>query len=533
MMNKHAAVSAVSMRVRPRLTGLSRLKRSRQVCGHWQWNSIILSAQPLGRRVLCFCPALMLVSVPAAAETLADVIAEACRGNPAVEASRASSRAAQERVGQAHAQFGPTLNADASYGYASRRVRQNGATVLRQDGFTPVLSLTLDQPLFTFGRLTAQRRLAAADYGSSVADLQAAEQDLMANIIIAYASVLRDEKLVAIARSNLAQLTAQLDQIDARYAARYATETDLQQTRTRIFSGQAQLDLAQGALLSSRNRFRNVVGRYPENLAPLPQLPPLPRTLEEAQTQGVQSSPLLQSARYDLVAAQARLGQARSNTRPYVSLQGSLARTPLTIENGDPGEVTLQVQAGLTIPFYSSGLLSSRVREAAQIADSANQQLQQAIRDVREDIATYWDQLAATRRALPAYARAVSSADLAFQGAQQQQLGGQITSLDLLDTARDLLNSQQAQAQAEAQLYIQHAMLLGTMGQLRIETFAGEAAEFRPKAYTTPGWMGFPTGPAIEVLDAITYSDSFNPTPVTVEQSQEEGHEMPSEFERP
>jgi outer membrane protein len=226
------------------------------------------------------------IAAPAVGETLGEAMATAYQHNPTVEANRASTRAAEERIRQAKAQFGPTLTAQASYLYAWRRVTQNGATALRQDGFTPELSLSVDQPLFTFGRLSAQRKIATAGYGASVADMRSSEQNLMANVVITYAAVLRDEKLVEIARDNLSQLTEQFDQINARYSARYATETDLQQTRNRIFSGQAQLELAQGNLLASRNTYRNLLGHYPEALAPLPQLPPLPRTIEEAQAIG-------------------------------------------------------------------------------------------------------------------------------------------------------------------------------------------------------------------------------------------------------
>lgn len=469
------------------------------------------------------------IAAPAVGETLGEAMATAYQHNPTVEANRASTRAAEERIRQAKAQFGPTLTAQASYLYAWRRVTQNGATALRQDGFTPELSLSVDQPLFTFGRLSAQRKIATAGYGASVADMRSSEQNLMANVVITYAAVLRDEKLVEIARDNLSQLTEQFDQINARYSARYATETDLQQTRNRIFSGQAQLELAQGNLLASRNTYRNLLGHYPEALAPLPQLPPLPRTIEEAQAIGAASSPQLEAARFDLAAAQGRIAQARGNARPYLGMQGSLARSALTIESDDPRELAAQVQVGLTVPLYSGGLLSARIREASQMADAAHQQLEQTSRGVREDIASYWDQLAATRRALPAYTRAVASAQTALDGARQQQLAGQVTSLDVLDTARDLLTSRQARAQAEAQLYVQHALLLGVMGQLRAESFAPGTPPFDPDAYASVPYAGLPTGPLIEVIDSVAVHGGFKPSPVQIENDAEPGHAMAPE----
>ncbi len=351
----------------------------------------------------------------------------------------------------------------------------------------------------------------------------------MANVIITYTAVLRDQKLVDIARENLSQLTRQLDQIDARYSAHYATEADLQQTRNRIFSGQAQLELAQGALLASRNAYRNLVGHYPEELFPLPQLPPLPRTIDEAQSIGRNDSPVLEAARLDFAAAQARIAQARGNARPYIGIQGNLTRTPLSVESDRTRDLTAQVQLGITAPLYSAGLLSARIRETRELADAAFQQLEQASRNLREDIASYWDQLSAARRALPAYTRAISAAQSAFNGAQQQQLAGQITSLDVLDTARDLLNTRQAQAQAEAQLYVQHALLLGAMGQLRADIFAPGTPTYDPENHRGPDLAGLPTGPIIEAVDSLALDNRFAPSLVAIEQDTEPGHLMAPE----
>ncbi|MYL98446.1 TolC family protein [Novosphingobium sp. FGD1] len=219
--------------------------------------------------------------------------------------------------------------------------------------------------------------------------------------------------------------------------------------------------------------------------------------------------------------------QAESDHTDFVN--ALLSRSALTIERDDPKELSAQVQVGLTVPLYSAGLLSSRVREARELADAASQRLEQTSRDVREDIASYWDQLAATRRALPAYARAVASAQSALDGAREQQLAGQVTSLDVLDTARDLLTSRQARAQAQAQLYVQHALLLGAMGQLRIESFAESLPPFDPDSYRPALPAGLPAGPIIEALDAVALQTGFRPSPVQLENDAEAGHEMAPE----
>jgi len=235
---------------------------------------------------------------------------------------------------------------------------------------------------------------------------------------------------------------------------------------------------------------------------------------------------VLENARFETAAARDRVAQAKGNARPYVGLQGTLARSPLSIESDDVHELSAQVQVGVSVPLYASGLLDARVREAQQSADAANQRLEQTSRDLRENIASYWDQLAAARRALPAYARAVAAAQVALEGARQQQLAGQVTSLDVLDTARDLLVSRQAQAQSEAQLYVQHALLLGAMGQLRTDSFAPGIPTYDPSSYSSIGYAGLPTGPMVQAVDSIGADAAFYKSPVAVEADNETGHDM-------
>ncbi|BBC70975.1 conserved hypothetical protein [Altererythrobacter sp. B11] len=468
----------------------------------------------------------LLIPVAAHAETLGEAIVEAYQFNPNVQASRARNRAADERVARAEGEFGPFISGSASYDYNYRRLRTNGELAPAEHGFTPTFGVTLSQPLFTSGRLSSQLRIAEANYGASTADMRAAELNLLANVIIAYASVLRDQNLVSIARENLDLLGDQLGQTQARFDARYATRTDLDQTRNRLLTGQAQLELAEGNLRASRNAFRNLVGHYPDDLAPLPQLPGLPQSLEEAEDMGLRFNPVLEAARFDSRAARAAVGLARSDAGPQVTLQGTAARTPLSIENDAVRQFDAQARIEVTMPLYAAGRIAAGIREAKQSADAANQVEEQVTRDVREDIASAWDRLSANRRASPAYAEAVTAAETALQGAREQQLAGQLTALNVLDTARDLLNSRQAKASVDAQLYIQHAILLAAMGQLSPGRFGPMTPEYDPDSYSRTAFAGLPTGPLVELLDDAVVMDGVTYTPVQQERSEEPGHDM-------
>lgn len=465
---------------------------------------------------------------PVGAETLNEAIAEAYRNNPSLKAEQADARASDEVVAQARAQYGPSISARASYGYTENRFVPS-TIAPRVNGFGTEYSVMLSQPLFTSGRLTANLAQATAGQGISRETMRSAGLTLLSDVVNVYVGVLRDQQLVEIAQQNVDILSGQFEQTSARYKARFATVTDLNQTENRLAFGRAQLEIARGNLLGSRNSYRNVIGHYPGQLAPVTPLQALPATLDDALLLADRQNPNLEIARLSEQASRAQLAAARANRGPNVSLDASAGRTPFSIETDSTSQINLSAQVSVTMPLYTSGLLDARVREVLQRNDADNQRVEQASRNVREQIASLWDQISAIRRAIPIYRAAVVAAESAVVGVRTQQAAGQATSLDVLDTTRDLLTSRTAEIQAEAQLYALHSSLLAALGELDVADFAPVELLYDPDVYSVSGIVGLPTGPLIEPFDRVLYNSRPAHGAVQIENGSEPGHDMATE----
>jgi len=458
------------------------------------------------------------------AETLPEAITMAYGTNPAIQSDRALTRASQEGVAQAKAVFGPQLDASASYGYQYQKVKPDvlGNSV---DGFNSSYQVSLDQQLFTSGRLTAGLRGARAANEVAAANERASVIDVLSNVVTAYAAVLRDQELVAIARDNVDLLSGRLAETEARYKARYATATSLDQTRSRLLTGQAQLDIAKGNLQQSRNFYRRVVGQYPGELAPLPPLPGLPATVAEAQEIADANNPALVAERAREAITRADLAAARAERGPQVALTGSLARSPLTIGNDSRYVLGAQALVTASMPIFTSGLITARVREALARDDAQNQLVELRSREVRDQIASLWSGLSAARRALPQYLTAVDAARAALEGARVQERAGQLTSLDVLINVNDLLSARVDAATTHAQIYTQQVQLLAALGLLSVSDFTGEAPA-PTLSYEATLFAGLPTAPIVRAADSVLYDDHQKLTPVAKEHDEEPGHEM-------
>ena len=258
----------------------------------------------------------------ARAETLAEAIAQAYAGNPTLAAQRASQRALDETYVQASAGFGPQAQLQATVSHDETGGRP-AALVRGPD--TSDVQLSINQPIYTGGRLSSLANAARAGVAKGAANLSDAEQSLLQSVIRVYVDVRRDQEALVIARNNLALLRHQLEEVQARFDAGEITLTDVAQTRARVAAAEGQTANAQATLEISRAAYAAVVGDLPLKLAQAPALNGfLPASLEQALAVAEASSPRVAAARFAAEAGAARLAAVKALGRPSLSLQTRL-----------------------------------------------------------------------------------------------------------------------------------------------------------------------------------------------------------------
>jgi len=401
------------------------------------------------------------------AETLADAIGAAYDRNPQLLAARSETRVADAVVAQTRAAYGPNITASVAETYTDSRVQLTRDQTLRQEGFAPSYDLVASQQLFTSGRLSSRVRAAQAGVGLAREQLRLTEQQVLNDVITAYINVRRDQQLVAISRENLDLLGRQNRDVAERARSREATATDREQTSNRFLLAQGQLAEAEGQLRASQSAYAAAVGHPPGQLAPEPVLPGLPASLDAAYAVAEANNPNLIGARYRELQSRALAHAAAAARGPTVAAEGSISRNSTSPYNNQLRTDQVIGRVVLSMPIYSSGQISASGRETQSSNDRDWRLLDQARRDTRDAVAQSWSALNATRAALPAYQQAVSAAERAFAGAKEQERLGDRATIEVLDQARDLLQSRTAYVQAQANAYRYGAALLAAMGRLQ------------------------------------------------------------------
>lgn len=444
-------------------------------------------------------------------ETLADAIALAYQTNPTLQSQRAQLRAVDESYVQARSQYGPTVQVDASAQYTDDRLRNGFAQGLpipdsRNKADTLSGQITVNQPLYTGGRVTLEARAARYRIMAGREALHATEGDIVFQVIQAFVDLRRDVRALAIRRKNLEAVRAQAIEIRARWQAGDLTLTDVSQADAQVAAEEANVANAQNQVRASRIAYATVVGRNPGELDPEPALPNLPATVEQGWDIARNTSPELQQALYAEQQSRARLQAARVSAGPTLSIRGSAGySTELDPINRRNRNRSFAGQLVLTQPLFTSGLTRSLTRQAAETNASDRSQIEVARRAMLQSVTDSWNQMVTFRGNFERQGQQVQAAALAFKGMQIEYRAGQRSTLDLLIAEETLRDAELAQLSAEHDAYLSSALVLRYIGRLDAADIVSALPQYDPADHfrQVRNRGALPWEPLIRLLDGV------------------------------
>lgn len=424
----------------------------------------------------------MTLASPAGAETLADALVTAYQTSPLLAANRAALRSLDESIPQARANRRPQL--DVSVGGSSSAEVEDVDEPIHQ------LQAALNASLLLFdnGQTKAAIESARNNIASGRADLKNVEQQVLFNAVQAYADVRRDEEFVRLASNDVQRLTETLDATRNRFDVGEVTRTDVSQSESRLAASRSTLAGAQGSLDVSREAYRAAVGVPPRNLSPLPKLPSLPKTLDDATQIGMQRNPSIISAQfseraavYDFDRARAAKGLSISATAS-AGVQRNNAQAGFSGQQWD-GDTFGEVGINASVPLYSGGRNDSLIRQAQALLDQSRHELQDEGRSVTQAVGQAWSELVVARASIVARREQAEAARIAAEGVAEEARLGARSTLDVLDADQERLQAEAEIVQAMRDEYVAAYGLLQAMGLLTVEHLKLGIETYNPDVY--------------------------------------------------
>jgi outer membrane protein len=431
--------------------------------------------------------ALALSAAPAGATTLMDAIRLAYQTNPTLRAQRAELAAIGEGYVQARSNLGPQVNLNGEGGYSIARVESaqgpfTPASDTTYRGATGTGDLAIVQPIFSFGANKAQVRGAKDDVMAGREDLRQAESETLQKVIQAYIDVRRDRQVLTILRDEIDRLQRAFDETKAKGELGELTRTDVAEAQARLLAAEGQLQMARGHLTASNAEYLAVVGENPDELAPEPDLPGVPATIDEAFGAAEQNNPQIRSAIEAEQAAREKVNAAKAAYGPTLGVRFDAGVQPVLPYIPGVYDRNVTVTAVVTQPIFTSGMRGSKVREAADRDSEAMIQVDAARRTAVQAVAQAWGTWTSARDAADLTARQVEAENVAVEGNEVEERVGRRSIFELVNVEMDLANARIQVLDTRHDEYAARAALLAAMGVLEARFLTPGAALYDPAA---------------------------------------------------
>ncbi len=417
-------------------------------------------------------PALILLlagtaATPAAADTLREALAKAYQSNPDLTGARAGQRAIDENVALQRSRGRPGLDLSASY--TENLQRSQSTSPIRQAAG----QIAFDVPIYQGGQVRNAVRAADARVDAGQANLRATEASIFSAVVGVYMDVLRDEAIVGLNRNQVEVLRTNLTATRDRFEVGDLTRTDVAQSESRLAFAQSDLESAEAQLISSKERYIQIVGSPPGALEQPPPLPNLPATQDAAVDTAIANNPDIAAAAKNIDAARYDVGAAKGLRLPrvqavanksYANFLGSLGSF---VPGFNQSQVSENASAGvqLTVPLYQGGNASAQVRQAQARNSQAIEQFISTERSVVAQTRSAFASWRASNAVIASSQTAVSATQLSLEGVRAENTVGSRTILDILDAQQEFLNAQVQLVTARRNAYVAGFTLLAAMGQ--------------------------------------------------------------------
>jgi outer membrane protein len=435
-----------------------------------------------------------LSAAPASGETLRDALATAYQNNPVLEAQRAGVRAEDENVSQALSGYRPNLSASGSV--SRERTDNFFANGGGKQTLNPIqATVEVQQPLFRSFRTSNSVKEAKTRVSAARSGLVSTEQQVLLDTVAAYMDVLRDEAVLELQRNNVQVLEKQLQASQDRFDVGEITRTDVAQSEARLSAARSGRIAAEADLAASRAAYERIVGNAPGTLSTPEPLGVIPGSEDRALQVALTSNPDLEQARQEEEAARRAIARAKSDLGPEISLVARYQYSEDQFVSGFSSDTTA-LMAQATVPLYQAGVVSSRIRQAKQIAAQRRMQEIQAERQVRETVRNAWEGLRAARATIESSESQVNASDIALEGVRQELEVGSRTTLDVLDAEQEFLDARVQLVRAQRDEYVASFQLLAAMGQATAAALELPVTYYDPADYydhATDTWFGWGT----------------------------------------
>jgi len=415
----------------------------------------------LHQTLLASATAIALFTPMLDAQEVIDLISlyeDALKNDSVLSSARFQNKAAQELVKQGKSLFLPSVTMNASFDSQDKERKFLTSSLPNNDLLSGKKAdyesydygVTLKQPLFNYSAYAQYKKMLSQ---VSLADKQLikTQQDLIYRISKAYFETLLAKDQVDLFQYQRASIQGQLSKAEAQFEAGLISVTDINEAKTKKALIEAQQISAIHKLRIKKREIQVITGKLPGKLTPLNPI----ITFTEIDNLADDWIAIAQENNLDLrikmdeiKIAEREVDSRRSDHYPTIDAIASRSRNwdkggfPYgATANGGMRSFSDTVGVEISIPIFSGGMTSSRVREAVLLKSKLEHDVEYLRRGIGLEVRNYYLSLQTNFSEIKAYEQAMNAATLQLESTQLGFEEGLRNSLEVLDAQQILFNA--------------------------------------------------------------------------------------------
>jgi multidrug efflux system outer membrane protein len=406
---------------------------------------------------------------------LGELIQVGLKGNKDIKIAAARVEEFMGRYGTTRAALFPQVSASAS-GSRSRSTVYTPAGIISPEAYVVLptnpansfqVFLNASWEIDLWGKLRRATEASRADLLSTEEGRRAVILTLVTSVASAYVNLRDLDTQLEIAQRTTKSREESYRLFQLRFRGGVISELELSQVKSEYEEALSTIPLIEKIIAQQENALSVLLGRNP---GPIPRgkkidefvLPPVPGGLP---SDLLTNRPDILQAEQDLIAANARIGVARSLYLPTISLTGLSGFASTDLSNLFTGPArTWSWAAPLTAPVFTGGAIRGQVKSAEAVQQQALLRYQQFIQTAFREVEDALIDQKRSREQLAIQAQQVESLRNYAHFARLRFDNGYTSYIEVLDAERSLFNAELSQAQTKGVLFQALVNLYKAMG---------------------------------------------------------------------
>jgi multidrug efflux system outer membrane protein len=338
-----------------------------------------------------------------------------------------------------------------------------------EEGMSPVVASAMKNPVDSYqaafngnweidlwGKLRRATEASKADLLSTEEARQAVILSLVSSVANSYISLRDLDKQLEVAERTAKSRKESYDLFKLRYEGGVISELELNQVKSEYEAALAKIPEIEKQIGLQENSLSVLIGRNPGPILRgksmdelvLPAVPSgLPSDLLEKR-------PDIRQAEQALIAANARIGVAKAQFFPTISLTGLLGWSSTALDNLFTGPAKVWSYAGnASLPIFTGGSLMGQLKASEAVQQQALFSYQSAIQNAFREVDDALIDQRRTREQLEAQKRQVEALKEYARIARLRYENGYTSYIEVLDAERSLFNAELQYTQTQGVLF--------------------------------------------------------------------------------